>query len=464
MAQTFFYDEQIRRFLLQFTRMISNFQIEYGKDDTTGQPTLLRVPVRYGDSSRQAQTILQNNSANSLPSAPLMTFYITNLEYARDRVQEPYHINKMQVRQRTWDPDSETYETTQGNAFTIERPMPVPYNLKVNLDIWTTNTNQKLQLLEQLLILFNPALEIQSTDNYIDWTSLSVVELIGQTWSSRSIPMGTENPIDICTLQFEMPIWISAPSRVTKLGVVEKIVASIYDANGDMNNALTDNDILLGTRMEITPYGYQVLLIGNQLQVLKPSDIEAVPNTDLAPPTSPGSNESWQTVINLYGTLRPGISQIRLEVSNEVEIVGTIAFHPADERFLLYTIDTDTLPQNTVSPINAVINPLRSGPGAGLPVAALGQRYLLTESTGNIDNQVTAQAWAGTLGAPLIANANDIVEFDGTRWIVTFDSAVMTDVEYVTNITTSLQYKWTGSEWLRSYEGLYPGGNWKLVL
>jgi hypothetical protein len=86
----------------------------------------VRVPVRYGDASRQAQTIIQENSANDMPSTPLMTFYITDLEYDRPRMQEPYFVSNIQVRQRTYDADTDTYETTQGNAFTIERLMPVP--------------------------------------------------------------------------------------------------------------------------------------------------------------------------------------------------------------------------------------------------------------------------------------------------------------------------------------------------
>ena len=173
----FFYDEQIRRFLLQFTRVFSNFQVEYGRTEDNTAKALYRVPVRYGDATRQAQTIIQQNSANSLPSTPLMTFHVTNLNYARDRIQEPYYIEKQNVRQRMWDTESESYETTQGNAFTIEKLMPVPFDLEVNLDIWTSNTNQKLQLLEQILTLFNPSLEIQSTENFIDWTSLSVMYL-----------------------------------------------------------------------------------------------------------------------------------------------------------------------------------------------------------------------------------------------------------------------------------------------
>ena len=100
--QQFFYDQQIRRFLLQFTRMFSNFSVEYGRDNSD-TATLIRVPVRYGDSTRQAQTILQNNSANSMPSTPLMTFYITALEYDRPRIQDPTHVSKLQVRQRYYD-------------------------------------------------------------------------------------------------------------------------------------------------------------------------------------------------------------------------------------------------------------------------------------------------------------------------------------------------------------------------
>jgi len=31
-------------------------------------------------------------------------------------------------------------------------------------------------------------------------------------------------------------------------------------------------------------------------------------------------------------------------------------------------------------------------------------------------------------------------------------------------VTTGLQYKWTGVQWLRSYEGIYRGGEWAIIL
>lgn len=459
----FFYDEQIRRFLLQFTRIFSNFQVEYGRNEEGTAHTLVRVPIRYGDSSRQAQTVIQNNSANYMPSTPLMTFYITGLDYDRPRMQEPYFVSKINVRQRTYDDTTDTYETTQGNAFTIERLMPVPYKLTIKLDIWTSNTNQKMQLLEQIIPLFNPALEIQSTDNYIDWTSLSVVELVSTQWTSKVIPVGTEDPIDVATLTFALPIWISSPAKVKKLGVVERIIANIYDAQGDLQNAIANNDLLLGTRMVITPWDYQTLLIGNKIQALRYNQTIDEPNSSLTPPDEPQSNVLWSAVVGAYGVLRPGISQIYFEQPDETEVVGTIAYDPSDDRFLLFTVDTDTVPANTLDPVDAVIDPLRSGPGAGLPAAVTGTRYLLTEATGSWNGN--AAAWAGVIGQPLVANANDIIEYDGERWIVSFASDSSPDnIQYVTNITTEIQYRWTGATWVKSYQGLYPGGQWRIVL
>jgi hypothetical protein len=459
--QQFFFDDQIRRFLLQFARMFSNFQISYGRDESN-EIALIRVPVRYGDASRQAQTIIQENSASSMPSAPLMTFYITALEYDRPRMQEPYHVSKAQVRQRTWDAETESYETTQANAFTIERLMPVPYKMTVNLDIWTSNTNQKWQLVEQIAPLFNPALEIQSTDNYLDWTSLSVVELVRTNYSSRTIPVGTENPIDIMTMTFEIPIWISSPAKVKKLGVVEKIIASIYDAQGDAVEAITNSDLLLGTRQKFTPYNYQALLLGNKVQALKVSATPNTANASVIPPEPVPSNEFWQAIVNMYGTLRPGISQIRFDNQWQDEgpqIIGTVSYDPTDDRFLLIDIDTDTVPQNTLPPVNAVINPLTSGPGSGLPQAAAGQRYLLVDDIGSVDNQDPAASWGR-----VTARAGDIIEYDGTQWLVIFVNQTNTNTQFVTNITTGLQYRWTAQGWVKSYEGLYPAGEWSLVL
>ena len=457
MAQ-FFYDNQIRRFLIQFAKIFSYWEVTKGKDPA-GNEILVRVPIMYGDSSRQASTIIANNSASNLPSAPLITYYISGLEYDQRRTQDPTFVDRINVRQRTFNTETGQYESVQGQAFTVERLMPVPYTLRITVDFWTTNYQQKLELIEQLGTLFNPSMEIQSTDNFIDWTSLSVVYQDGLTFSSRTIPQGTANPIDVMSWKFYMPIWLSNAAKLKKMGVIEKVIASIF--KGTALQDIQNDDLLLGTRQKITPYGYKVLLMGNRLQLLPADNSNFVSNIDLNYPEPPDTSLYWTSLLNVYGTLRPGISQIWLQNPYmNTDIVGTIVPDPTDDRLLIYDIDVDTLPQNTLSPVNSVVNPLISGPNAGLPGPVNGVRYLLVESVGSAGSPTVA--WGD-----LIANENDIVEYDAdsASWYVSFDSQVSTTVEYVTNLTTSIQYRYTpDGVWMKSYEGWYAQGDYSIVI
>jgi len=451
----FFYDNQIRRFLLQFARIFSNWQVSKGKDPQ-GNEILVRVPIQYGDSSRMVQSILSDNSPNSLPSAPLIAYYISGFEYDQKRTQDPYFVDKVSVRQRTFNNETQQYESTQGQAFTVERVMPVPYTLRITVDFWTTNYSQKLELLEQLGVLFNPAMEIQSTDNFIDWTSLSVVYQDGITFSSRSIPQGSGNPVDVMTWKFYMPIWISTPTKVRKLGVIHKIIASIF--KGDALSDMQDDHLLLGTRQKITPYGYKLLLLGNSLQVLPKTHILRPENSEFDVPENPDINTTyWTPFLTMYGTVKPGVSQIWLQNPYmDTEIVGTLTFNPQDDRILIYNIDTDTLPQNTLTPVTSIINPQTKGPDHGLPPAQNGQRYLLVE---HITESNTA--W-GTVNA----KANDIIQFIGSRnrWEVSFDSTNSINTEYVTNLTTKIQYRYKDGIWVKSFEGWYDAGDFSIVI
>jgi hypothetical protein len=60
----FFYDAQIRKYLVQVMRLFSNFSYK----PSNGDP--IQVPVMYGDMTRQVASILRDNSENKVPSAP----------------------------------------------------------------------------------------------------------------------------------------------------------------------------------------------------------------------------------------------------------------------------------------------------------------------------------------------------------------------------------------------------------
>jgi hypothetical protein len=253
-----------------------------------------------------------------------------------------------------------------------------------------------------------------------------------------------------------MPIWISTSSKLKKMGVINKIIASIY--KGKALQDIQDEDLLLGTRQKITPYGYKLLLIGNTLQLLPANEAFYPPNTSLELPPNPNTNLYWSSLLNVYGKVKPGISQIWLQNPYmETDIVGTIVPDPIDDRFLIYNIDTDTLPQNTLDPVNSVINPQLTGPNAGLPGPITGVRYLIVEDIGS--DGASTIAWGN-----LVASANDIIEYNGSEWVVSFDASASDTVEFVTNLTTSVQYRYTDSTWVKSYEGWYDQGDYSIVI
>ena len=460
----FAYDGQTRRFMLQFIRMMSHFQVEFGKD-RNGITLLQQVPVVWGDPSRMAAQIVRGNSENSLPTVPCMSCYISGLDYDRSRMQEPYHISKVNIRERNYDSVTDEWGHSLGDGFTVERMMPVPYKLSLKLDIWTSNTTQKLQLIEQITPLFNPSIEIQSTDNYLDWTSLSAVLLTGTTYSSRSIPGSGEDQIDVFTMNFELPIWYSLPAKVKQLGVIQKIIQSIYDDNGDLLTEITDMPVLAQMRRMVSQTHYAVQYFNGQLRLFYPRNVTN--NTTANVGLEVGDTYTWRTLVAMYGLeLTNGVSQVRLEQPNGSTVIGTVSYHPTDDKILLFSIFDDTIPSNTINPVNAIIDPFNVPVDTSFLGVAVGTRYLILNDIGSTDNTYSAVAWHGADGSDLIAKANDIIEFDGTRWVVSFAADGQPDVKYVTNLKTGIQFKWmpADKEWSKSIDGNYSPENWSMVL
>jgi hypothetical protein len=269
------------------------------------------------------------------------------------------------------------------------------------------------------------------------------------------------------TWKFYMPIWISSPAKVKKLGVIQKIITSIY--KGSSLSDIQDDDLLMGTRQKITPYGYKLLLMGNSLQILPADESPYPPGSSVVLATPPNTDIYWESVLNVYGVVRPGVSMIAIENPYlATEIMGTINYNPNDARLLIYDIDPDTLPQNTLTPVDSIIDPDTKYPGEGLPPAALGQRYLIVAGIawqvpyGSTppDSPLT-NAWPGLTEG---ANANDIIEFDGTNWFVAFAATVTAEQEFVTNLTSGVQYRYIDGGWIKSYEGFVDQGDWRIII
>lgn len=447
----YFYDKQLRRYIQQFIRLFSGFSVEMGTQGN-GEKIYQTVPVRYGDVSRMAAHIVKDNSENVVNATPFISCYVSDMSIAPERRTHAQYSDKVQVYEKKFDNETGNYLNEVGNTYQLTRYQPVPYNLTMQVDIWTSNTEQKLQLLEQILVLFNPSLNIHTKDNPFDWTSLSYVELTNMTWSVRSVPSGVDEIIDVSTLQFELPVFISPPVKVQKQTLIHTILNNLNQVD-DTNLEAFKLDQPFSAQFQnykvVTLEQYKLRYLDGYATLLN----EAGGNTD-----SDGNTLDWKKVLPAYGTLREGISQIRLRQSTDPtdssqDIIGTIAYDVNNAQRLAVTLDTGTLPANTQGTVDAIINPKQAYPGDGtLPAASSGQRYLILDETSS----------GGIWG--LDASANDIIQYNGSNWIISFDASSTNATEFLTNTTTGDQYEWTGQNWQNSFEGVYKEGFWRIYL
>jgi hypothetical protein len=330
----------------------------------------------------------------------------------------------------------------------------------------------KLQLWEQLAVLFNPSFEIQTTDNYIDWTSLTTLDLTGQTWSSRTVPQGVSEDIDIMTMTFTSPVWITPPAKVKKLGIITKIISNVYAVGHGTINSVYDKhgaaevfgQIGPDATITVTAGNYDLLVFNNTAKLINGNSTGE--GIDVS---NPENTAAWQTLLDQYpGKFRAGLSQLRFSQPNDTEVVAYISLDPTDDTSMILNIDTDTVPSNTVvggrGTVDAIINP-----ETFKPVPVTGTRYLILEDI-NVNSQFNSpgydgpDAWKNTNGSNFQAHANDIIEWTGTEWTIVFDSTSQTEVVYITNAYTGTQYKWDQGAWSKTYEGVYDKQLWRLVL
>jgi hypothetical protein len=438
----FFYDGQQRRFLEQLVRAFSGFSYQTGMRNGQAPQTLL-VPCHLAQTNRMVAYIQKNASENTLNAVPMITVFQTGLRGRKTDLQNPTFVDNLQVFERNVSDGQ--YGANRGNAYSVDRLMPLPFEMDIQVDIWTSNLEQKYMLAEQILVVIYPQFEIQNSENALDWSAVTICFVEDDiSFSSRSLPIGTTDEIDIMTIRLRVPFWLTPPAMIRKLGRIEQVVANVgqevFDAYGE---PLISN---LFDQVIVTPGDCSVVVDGNVITLLADKTSSTLPD---------GNLPSWQNLLTLYGTFEAGVSELRLMLTDNIEgpfVSGTL--QPGDAvNTLIWTINLDTLPTNTLAAVDAVIDPLRTSPGLGLATAITGTRYLL------VNDISPCVAWGS-----LTAYINDIIVYNGTTWVVVFDSRNTIAIQYVLNLYTTRQLRWTGREWLMSIDSMYGPGFWRLAL
>ena len=317
---------------------------------------------------------------------------------------------------------------------------------------------------------------MQTTDNFIDWTSITVVNLENVQWSNRSVPIGVDSEIDIATLGFSVPIYISPPTKVKKMGVITNVITSMFDetlgtiesgVSAPELNAYDDTPVPGATTNE---FGAKATsLAANEMANVNYNRYGVYVDSSAAQLISGGTvgSKNWREIFEaLPGFYRADVSRIFLtSKNNDSTVTGTFTLNPFDEGKIEINWDNDSFPQDTViagrTSIDFIIDPTRFNPSS---IKTAGVRLLLLDSVGSTNAVENPVAWRNTDLTGLVANANDIVEWDGAKWNIVFDSQAVSETTYVTNLNTSVQYRYSNGEWLLSIDGDYPIGTWRIDL
>jgi hypothetical protein len=218
MLTSYYYNKQIKQYILQTANIFTGLIVKTGKG-ADGNITEIEVPVVYSSKDRVVASIGSGNTQNRLHTLPLLSIFLTNIELAPER------------RKGTGTVDRQRF-LPQGGLFPNDlqvayRLMPIPYNLQFDIGIYASNTDQAFQILEQLLILFDPTIQLQTSDKPLDFTKITHAELLSLN-NEENMPSGTDKRMIIWTLGIVVAAWLAPPMDI-KNNIVQKIILRMGD-------------------------------------------------------------------------------------------------------------------------------------------------------------------------------------------------------------------------------------------
>lgn len=442
MEANYWYYGQIRKIILHTLRIFSNFHVATGTDKD-GKPILRRVPVTFMSTDKSALYQINNATDTIIETCPKMVLTISSIKMNNDRAYNPPHeAFETEITEKRWNEETGNYEYDIGNTYSVTRFNPIPIGIEFKLFVLTTLQTQKFELFEQIRTLFVPDLELQTSENPLDWTRVTAIVMTGINYSSK----GTENldskQLDAMDFTFEVNTNLDTPALIDRSNIIETIVATIYPTDQPEEIYGWDFDEIY--RTYYTPHKSSILVKDNTKVILKP-----------------GAYENWKKLFNAYGIqyiAEKNNTYLHIKIANNKEVYGTIKFNPNNEMELIWNIEQSSLPQTNLKEIDGIIDPHDYTPNY-----VNGERYLILSPLGS-----GSEVW-GTLkdengeSLPSI-DANCIIEYNGENWILKTNPSQYPQDYYVDDKTDNTLWTWNDEYqcWVDVINGTFREGHWRI--
>jgi len=217
-----FYHKKIRNTVIAFGTIFNNVNIK--RLDSSGNPLQnIKVPLSYSPKEKflarlDAQQDLTGDDSKVAITLPRMSFEITGYSYDATR-----KLNKNQkITKVTTNADT----TKMNNQY-----MPVPYNVNFQLNVFTANSDDGLQIIEQILPYFQPDYTVTMIEDRTMDTKRDIPFILNSVeYSDDYTGSLTSLRRIIYTLSFTAKVYLYGP--ISTNAIIKKVSADLYADTG----------------------------------------------------------------------------------------------------------------------------------------------------------------------------------------------------------------------------------------
>ena len=210
-----FYHETMRKVVVAFGTMFNNINIV--RTNSSGAVTQsMKVPLAYGPKQKFLTRLREDPNLNKKVALtlPRIGFEISGIAYDPSR-----KLNSIQKFKKTNNSDS---GKTMSSQF-----MPVPYNMDFELVVMAKQSDDALQIVEQILPFFQPDYTITLNDNTSMGTTRDVpIILTGVTYSDEYEGSFEDRRVLTYTMSFTAKFYLYGP--VTDQKVIKQVQVDQY--------------------------------------------------------------------------------------------------------------------------------------------------------------------------------------------------------------------------------------------
>ena len=209
-----FYHETIRKLVIAFGSLFNNIVL-VRKNNSGVITQTMKVPLAYGPKQKFLARLRQDPNLDNKVSItlPRISFEIGALTYDPTR-----KLNRVQKFKKT---------KSGSNKQLDSQFMPVPYNITFTLSVMSKNSDDSLQIVEQILPYFQPDYTITLKDNVDMDTSRDVPVILNNISYEDSYEgdFASRRAI-IYTLDFTLKFYLYGP--VTSSNVIKTVQVDQY--------------------------------------------------------------------------------------------------------------------------------------------------------------------------------------------------------------------------------------------